>query len=56
MEMVEVREVLELRTTAAATATPAATDDDCPSGAAAAFALLATVGASFGAVAGALLF
>jgi hypothetical protein len=56
MSSVEVRQTIDLRTPQIAGVTVGAADEDCPSGAAAVFALFATMGAGVGVLAGALLF
>jgi hypothetical protein len=56
MNSAEVRQALDLETPHVAGVRVVVADEDAPSGAAAAFALLATMGAGVGVLAGALLF
>ncbi len=53
MSSAEMRQVIDLRSSRAA---GVGVDEDCPSGAAAAFALLATMATGAGVLAGALIF
>jgi hypothetical protein len=56
MNSAEMRQAIDLRTPRAAGVSGVGVDEDCPSGAAAAFALLATMATAVGVLAGALLF
>jgi hypothetical protein len=56
MDRLEVREIIDLTTPRVVAATPVGSDEDCPTGAAAAFAVLAAMAACVGVLAGALVF
>ena len=56
MNPAEMRQAIDLTGRRAAGGSGGRVDDDCPSGAAAAFALLATMATAVGVLAGALLF